>query len=153
MALLVSVARQGSIMNWLRQALDRSRNLQPLVEPARKILWNANRDRALRGVDYQGRPYAPLKESTLKDRARKGYPPGPPLVRQGENARVIQGCVVNVNVRDGQLRFMKSWVDPWMEAHINGTATMPRRDPAGWGEEELLELRAMMPRHVLGRPR
>src|SRR4051794_32590126 len=101
MALLVSLTKRGSVLDRLKQVLAKSQDLTPLVAPIRTIMLNANRERALAGMGPDGQRYAPLRPSTLADRARKGYPPGPPLVRQGLNARVIAGVHIEVTIRAG----------------------------------------------------
>jgi hypothetical protein len=127
-----------------RKATD----LAPLEPQVRQILWDANKARGLLGLDYTGKKYADLKPSTLKDRARAGYPPGPPLNRQGMQARVIQGCEIRVTIEPARLRILKSWPTvPWMEYHILGTPRMARRDPLGWGDE-LVKVRALLPAHM-----
>ncbi len=150
MALLVSLTRRGSVIDRLKQIFARSNDLTPLMEPARRILWEANRDRAEKGLDWQGRPYEPLAPATLADRARHYYPPGPPLNRRGSSARIITGCVISPLIARGKVTFTKSWpgVD-WMEFHIRGNEHLPVRDPMGWGSE-LEAVRKMIPSHLLG---
>lgn len=151
MGLLISNPSRGRLLDRLGQLAGRSRDLRPLVPRVRQTILDANKERALRGVDWEGKPYARLAPATLADRRRKGYPPGPPLVRQGLAARVIAACEVSVIPRgDNSLTFTKGWPEvPWMEFHITGTPRMPRRDPLGFGQDELARVRALLPRWVI----
>lgn len=133
----------------LRNITRRVEDLAPLAGPVRKILREANRDRALRGVDFTGARYEPLAKSTLADRRRKGFPPGPPLARHGLQSRVIQGCEIAAIPGKGRLSISKSWPGvPWMEYHILGTPRMPRRDPLGFSTGELAQVRALLHKHI-----
>jgi hypothetical protein len=149
MDLLIRQAGRGAILERLNALVDRTRDLRPLAEPVGRLLWEANRDRALRGVDCDGNPFAPLARSTLDDRRRRGYPPGPPLSRRGPDAAPIRGCVIEATAGEGRLEFRKSWPDvPFMTYHIQGTPRMPRRSPLGWGDE-LGRARALLARQLL----
>jgi hypothetical protein len=140
---------RGAILGRLAEVLGRVRDLSPLAGPVGRGLWEANRDRALRGVDPGGNPLAPLARSTLEDRRRRGLPPGPPLVRQGLDSDLIRGCTIEATASDGRVEFRKSWPGvPYMTYHINGTPRMPRRDPLGWGAE-IADARAALARYLL----
>lgn len=142
---------RGSVLDRVREVFGRTKDLTPMIEPVRAVLEEANRVRALAGVDFTGRSYAPLAQSTIKDRTGKGLPASPPLVRHGIYSRVIQGCRIDVTPEVGRLRVFKSWPGvPWMEYHVEGTARMPRRDPMGWGNE-VYAVRDMLPDHVFNR--
>jgi hypothetical protein len=54
-------------MSWLTKTLDRLKrnerraaDISPIAPKVRTMLWQANRDRALKGVDFTGKPYARL---------------------------------------------------------------------------------------------
>lgn len=144
-------SKGGSVLDRVREVFGRTKDLTPMIEPVRAVLEEANRVRALAGVDYTGEPYAPLRPSTIEDRRSKGFSIKPPLVRQGIYSRVIQGCRIDVLPEVGRLRVFKGWPGvPWMEYHIMGTARMPRRDPMGWGNE-IDAVRDMLPNHVFNR--
>lgn len=127
----------SAIFDRVRAVNQRVANLGVLAEPVRKLLWEANKERALRGVDPAGDAYAPLAPFTLRERAALGYPAGPPLVRVGEDAHVIQGCVITAQVEPDQIRFTKSWPNvDWMSEHIHGRPDMPVRNPLPLGTEQ-----------------
>jgi hypothetical protein len=135
----------------LDEVLGRVRDLGPLAGPVGRSLWEANRDRALLGVDPGGNPLAPLSRSTLEDRRRRGFPPGPPLVRRGLDSGLIRGCAIEATPGEGRVEFRKSWPGvPSMSYHVRGTPRMPRRDPLGWGSE-VADARAALMRYVLDR--
>jgi hypothetical protein len=152
MPLLVSQPGKGTILDRLKSILNRSQDLAPLAGAVKKIALDANRDRAMKGLGFDGQPYVRLAKSTLADRKRLGYPPGPPLNRQGPNARVITGCRVYTTVTPGRLQLFKNWpMVPWMQYHIDPVpgGRLPQRNPAGFSSEELDRIRSMLPKYVL----
>lgn len=131
----------AGILGRLAEVLGRLGDLSPIAPAAERLVWAANRDRLLQGLDPRGDALAPLRPSTLADRRRKGCPPGPPLLRHGEASRAIAGCRVDAFPGPGRLEVAKSWPTvPFMQFHISGTPTMPRRDPSGFGGAEVAEL-------------
>jgi hypothetical protein len=139
-----------AIITRLKAMIQRSRDLKVLTRTVTDIIRDANTRRALSGLDYRGRPYAALKKSTVQDRLRQGYPPGPPLVRAGPGARVIAGMEIRI-IREGDtLRFLKDWptVD-WLIYHIRGSKRLPKRDPSGYGKDEIARIRKLLVDHLI----
>lgn len=152
---LINTTNPGAVHQRLALHLARSRDLSPLKASIVKVLYDANKDRAARGIDYLGRPFAPLAKRTLEDRRRKGLPAGPPLSRHGAQSRVVTGCEVFAYTDGNVLRVTKSWRGiPWMIEHINGNPArnLPQRDLLGWGTEEIGVVKKMLPSYLtLGR--
>lgn len=123
----------------------RSGDLTPLREPVRKILWEGNRSRALRGVDWQGQPFAPLAASTLARRDGDG----PPLAPHRAASRIVTGYVVNVIAGSGKLSFTGAWpgVD-FVEYFVTGTKWMPKRDPLGFDDASLGRVHDLLKNYV-----
>jgi hypothetical protein len=139
---------QGKITERLQDIARRCGDLSPLREPIRKILIEGNRQRALAGVDAQGRPFAPLAASTLRYRSGKG----PPLAPRFAGSREITGYVLDVQAGVGRLSFAASWPgQPWMEYHATGTRYMPKRSPYGFRQVDLDKIRPMMSDYILKR--
>lgn len=145
MAFFVSHPGAGMLLDRLKLITDRARDLTPIVTPVVTILQAANRDRAMRGVDWQGHPYVHLAKRTLDDRARIGAPPGPPLNRRGLAAEVIVGCRIDVTASNWTIRFRKSFEAPWMTVHINGRGRVPQRNPLGFGDSEIQLVQDLIP--------
>ncbi|MDE2506811.1 MAG: hypothetical protein KGM43_06345 [Planctomycetota bacterium] len=121
-------------------------DLSPIADPVRRVLFDGNRASRLAGVDFAGRKLAPLAPSTL----RKPRSNPTPLIPRGESSRMIAGYVVHVDAGPGRLRFLGSW--PSLGVLINyfatGTRFMPRRDPLGFREVDLAEIRTLMRDYV-----
>lgn len=154
MGLTITSKSTGGLLGKLKGILQRSRDLTPLVKPVSTIIFEANRDRALRGVSFDGTAYAALAPSTIRDRVRHGYPVGPPLNRRGLMAAVINDLEVGVRPETARLRISKAWPNvKWMEYSITGTRYMPQRNPMGFSTDELSRISSLLPKHVLlGRP-
>lgn len=136
----------GAIAERLSEIARRCGDLSPLREPVRRLLWEGNRERALAGVDAQGRRYDVLAASTLEHRDGSG----PPLAPRGPQSRIVTGYVVDVRAGVGRLSITGSWPElPWVEYHHTGGKRLPRRDPFGWREKDLEACRMLLGEHVL----
>lgn len=152
MPLLIRMPSATSLApNAMRRIADMARNagdLTPLREPVRKVLWEANKARALAGVDADGNRYKALAASTIERRQGNG----PPLAPRGPQSRIVTGFVVSVSAGPGRLTFTGSWPElDWIEYHVNGTKRMPRRNPLGFRLDELEGIRRMLAEHIAGR--
>jgi hypothetical protein len=146
LGLTVNWSARGPAAERLADLARRCGDLTPLREPVRQILVDGNRERSLAGTDPQGRSFAALAASTL--RRRRGT--GPPLAPRGAQSRVVTAYEVDVLAGAGRLSFTGSWPSlPWMEYHHSGTARMPARNPYGFRQQDLDEVRALLVRHVV----
>lgn len=134
------------LANRISELARRCGDLSPIAGDVRAILTEGNKRRALAGIDFMGRPYAPLAPSTWA--SRKGS--GPPLAPRSAQSRVVTDYTVQVTADPGRLTFAASWPDvPFMEYHIHGTRRMPRRDPLGFADTELYQVRHLMAGYVM----
>jgi hypothetical protein len=138
----------GRISERLADVARRCGDLTPLADPVRRLFWEGNRAARLAGVDAEGRPFAPLAQSTLK--RRKGH--GPPLAPEGEASKIITGYVVQVTAGPGRLTFAGSWPDlDWIQYAADGTRHMPARDPLGFRRQDIDQVRDWMRGYILRR--
>lgn len=136
----------GKISNRLADIARNAGDLSPIAEPLRQILWEGNRERALRGEDAQGQAFAPLSPATLKN--RKGD--GPALAPRRGASRIVTGFVVHVIAGVGRLSFTGSWPGlDWVRYHADGGRRLPRRDPFGFTNATLEKARALLRQHVM----
>jgi hypothetical protein len=146
LGLTVNRDARGPTAERLADLARKCGDLTPLREPVRQILVDGNRERSLAGTDPQGRSFASLAASTL--RRRRGS--GPPLAPRGAQSRVVTAYEVDVLAGAGRLTFTGSWPSlPWMEYHHTGTARMPARNPYGFRQQDLDEVRDLLVRHVV----
>ena len=136
----------GVIAERIADLARRCGDLSPIAPEVRAILVEGNKRRALAGVDFMGRPYAPLAPSTW--RTRKGS--GPPLAPRSAQSRVVTEYTVQVTAGPQRLTFVAGWPNVhFMEYHIHGTSRMPRRDPLGFADHELYRIRQLMAAYVM----
>ena len=124
-----------TIQQWLlRMSWELQRTVQQAVLQDLKPLIQ---DDLLYNFDHQGQtvgdPWPPLKPSTVEDRRRKGFPPGPPLLRTGRLRNLVSNPVLDY--RQNQIHIEVQ--DDIAAYHQNGTNRMPARPPVALSEEQI----------------
>lgn len=74
---------------------------------------------------YSGEQWAPLKPSTIRDRKRRGFKPGPPLVRSGELKRAATMPVFTSSPLKQRVTFNVN--NAYASFQNNGTRNIPAR--------------------------
>lgn len=123
--------------------LARIKNLQRASQDAGEVMpelerlaWQDNADGLMASTDKDGRPLAPLAQSTLKNRHRG---PGGPLVPNGRQSRFIKNYRdTSFRRSDGNWVIVGTWMNvlskrgvPITPFHVEGRGRNPVRDIAG----------------------
>ena len=106
--------------------IARSSNLQPAMEAVGEYLMGSTR----RTFEAEGRPkrWQALKPATIADRARKGYPPTPILIRSGKLFRSLtQKGAPGSLLRAGPRSLRYTSTVPYFKTHQLGGDTIPQR--------------------------
>ena len=135
----------GRIVDRLNQIARNARDLRPMAEPVRQVIWKDNADAIMQSQDGNARQVAGLKPTTLKE--RKGS--GPARAPHGRASRMIAGLVVIFRTTAGQLEFSKSWPFDWVKYYFAGTKKMPARDPTNVRPEAKGRILELFKTHVL----
>jgi hypothetical protein len=111
------------------EILERMQHLERLEPQLREVFTQGKREQLLAGTDASGHPFAPLAQSTLRQRQGSG----PPLAPRGADSLIVTGYQITVAVASGQLTITAGWPFlSWVKYHRTGTRRMPRRDPGGF---------------------
>jgi hypothetical protein len=135
-----------------KRRLARLDNTRPVHGKIQQILKDGKREQLLQGVDWRGRPFAPLKPSTLKRRKGSGPPLSP---RRGESRSITHYYVLADQVGPGQLRVEADWHVPWMRHHNTGTKNkdgtqrMAARPAGGFRSQDVKKVLAALRRWVM----
>ncbi|OJW10317.1 MAG: hypothetical protein BGO49_07150 [Planctomycetales bacterium 71-10] len=114
-----------------REILARMRDLRPVESKLRAIFEAGKRDQLQRGVDAQGKAFAPLRPGTLKGRGL-----GPPLAPPG--SRIVSGYRVRIEFPRAGVRIVGEWPGvPFVKYHASGTRKMVARNPGGFRGEDV----------------
>ena len=115
---------------------DRKREI---MEPVEKIIVEDTRLRFKLGVDPQGRPWAPLKEATLRSRRRKGRQDQPVL----SDSRTLRNSIESSSTNDEVI--IGTNVE-YAKYHQEGTSRMPQRKILGLSESVRRRIRSLIQR-------
>ena len=94
-----------------------------------------------------GKSFAPLSPATIKDRIRKGYRPGPALIRSGEMLRDATDSEIKLSANGKSLEF--NFANELIGIHAAGNEDLPARDPIGLNQQDLDEISAIVLRNIL----
>lgn len=105
-------------------------DLMSLALDLRQAIIEGNEQGLLAGLDKDGVPFAPLKESTIK-RGRGGF--GPPLSPRYSASQLVDRLRVDIEPGGAAgVRVKASWPGvTHLKYHKTGTRNMARRNPAG----------------------
>lgn len=105
-------------------------DLMSLALDLRQAIIEGNEQGLLAGLDKDGVPFAPLKESTIK-RGRGGF--GPPLSPRYSASQLVDRLRVDIEPGGAAgVRVKASWPGvPQLRYFKTGTKYMARRNPAG----------------------
>jgi hypothetical protein len=144
---------RGGLANLSDRVSDIARrcgDLTPLAQPVRQILFDGNRANKVRGLDPRGVRYARLSPYTLRVRPRPG---NIPFVTTGDSSLIIRDCYISVRAGVGQLSFTQSWPNTfWIEYHRTPTYNRPARDPFGYRQIDINDIKEMMGAYITQRP-
>lgn len=129
-----------SLFDHNSRRLARIKNTRPVHWKIQQLLKDGKKEQLLQGVDWQGRPFAPLKPSTLKH--RKGS--GPPLVPKPDSRAITHYYVIIDPAGPGQIAVEADWHVSWMRYHNTGTRNMVARPPGGFRSQDVKKAMAAL---------
>lgn len=94
-----------------------------------------------------GKPFTPLSPATIRDRIRKGYRPGPALIRTGGLLNDATDSDIKLSANGKSLEF--NFDNELIGIHATGNEDLPARDPIGLTQQDLDEISAIVLRNIL----
>lgn len=135
-----------SVLKELNQVSD-GLNLNEVALEIKRVIDRAANEQLQTQGGRSGKSFAPLSPATIKDRLRKGFRPGPPLIRTGGLLNDATDSEVKLSANGKSLEF--NFDNELIGIHAAGNDDLPARDPIGLTQQDLDEISAIVLRNIL----
>lgn len=122
-------------------------NLNEVAVQIKRVIDRAATEQFQTQGGRSGKPFAALSPATTKDRIRKGFRPGPALIRTGGLFRDATDSEIKLSANGKSLEF--DFDNGLIGIHATGNDDLPARDPIGLTQQDLDEISAIVLRNIL----